>query len=557
MTDREKALSYLAEGYALLRTHGLYGASDDAHAFAIDRALLGFSERGGFHGAAEASAALQALYEARRLVNARSSIEGRRIIIGDWFMSLAVGLALPLRSPALTRLVSQELCNIGADLERPSPRASKRAFAATIDSFVTALCDDDHLVGEFRGEPHQYRERRAAGDEIGGRRRGSDTAASPQNNALLHAAGDLLHADNKLLTVLERGYFTTAAAETRAALAQMESSFATMYSPAAPSEMDGWIYGALMSGGKRLRPILVRLCAGLGAETAKRDLNMDVIINIMSTIELIHSASLVHDDIVDRSPLRRSRATINAEKGDGYAAMCGFRMIADALELCTDDIPHKATETIAAIPKKMCGGELHQFDIENKPELQSETEYYTRIECKTATLIEGSCVCGAIAGDASEEAIKTLAGYGRALGMLFQLRDDLLDYGSGGSSDGKPVSQDMERGLYSLPLLYARKTLADENPAEAAKLDATLRKDIKSRSDLHCLNDIAESSGGISYTREKIAEYAEAALSALDLLPQNAYTEALALLVTALTGPAAAHQGQNAAESPKIVRLAT
>ena len=98
MTEREKAISYLTQGHALLRAHGLYGSSENEHVFAIDRALEGFERNGGYPSAPEAAAAIQALYEAKRLITARASIQGRRIILGDWFLSHAVGLALPLRT---------------------------------------------------------------------------------------------------------------------------------------------------------------------------------------------------------------------------------------------------------------------------------------------------------------------------------------------------------------------------------------------------------------------------------------------------------------------------
>jgi len=607
MADRDKAVSYLAEGHALLRAHGLYRASGDEHFFAIDRALANFEgaglcapsdiESAGLidgaglppetNGLAEAAAALQALYEAKRLVTARASIEGRRIILSDWFLSLAVGLALPLRKPGLTALVSSELRRIGHDANQPSLNVSKKAFCATIDRFTDALAADlavdhaadpvvDHAKSRTAGLAADLTVSHTAGHAAEPPRGLFQRPASAEpDRAHIGAASDnkLLSAgDNKLLSALDNGCFRVASAEVRHCLAQMEDLFAAKYAADTANEMDGWIYGALMSGGKRLRPILVRLCAGVAAQSANNEgsVDTDSIISIMSTIELIHNASLVHDDIVDRSPLRRSRATINAAKGDGYAAMCGFKMIADALELCGDGVSGKLTAIIAEIPMRMCGGELSQFDIENKPELQSESEYYRRIGCKTAALIEGACVCGAALGGASDELTGALADYGRALGLLFQLRDDLLDYdadakssvraptnpvGLGGNGSGKPVSQDMERGVYSLPLLYAREKLADADLAEAAKLDSIMRKHIKSPADFRYLNEIAESSGGMKYTREAMESHAGAALAVPSLLPPGPYAEALALLVGALSDSAAAQKVMPAADSLKIVRL--
>ena len=677
MTEREKAISYLSEGHALLRAHGLYGAEgSDAHTFAIDRALASLARQKGVATAscgqkgtatascgqkgaipvsckgtprgrhssaileAETAAALQALYEAKRLVTARSSIEGRRIVLGDWFMSLAVGLSLPMRSPALTGLVSEELCRIGSDANRISVRASKKSFCATIDRFAAALYGGepvfpDPLPGKkslaehdmydahsmngmnlANGEKSVYGE---SSENDGDNIHGINNESNANRSHRVQDMNDVnrayeAYADNILLSAIGAGYYKAAAAEARSALAAMDAYFTARYASDEASEMDSWIYSAIMSGGKRLRPLLVCLCAGLGPNTAKQHgIAVDggffvqtakkpgkkakigkkspvnrkkvPLVSIMAAIELMHSASLVHDDIVDRSPMRRSRATINAEKGDGYAAMCGFRMIADALSLMTGDVPERIPEIIAAIPMRMCGGELKQFDIENKPELQSEGEYYRRIGCKTAALIEGSCVCGAILGGAGEQEIRAISGYGRALGLLFQLRDDLLDYsvaparstqtarsmqtsqpgqtaqstqtsqsmqparstqtarstqapqpGQWPKAPGKPVSQDMERGIYTLPLLYARKRLAGTDHKEATRLDAVMRKHIKSASDFEYLNAVAEKAGGLAYAREAIETQAGAALSALALLPRGPYAEALALLVTALAG---------------------
>jgi len=546
MTDRETALSYLSEGYALLRANGLYGPSDDKHVFAMDRALANFADAGAA-GAAEAAAAIQALFEAKMLITARSSIEGIRIILGDWFISLSVELALPLRNPLLIRMISEELRGMGIDANRPTFKVSKKAFCATIDRFTNALTDASKPRGEEGGTGPATQS-------------GSGVIHSEAEASFVPRVGDFKNKQkNKLLAALGEGHYKASAAETRAALAQMEYRFAQKYAAKGASEMDGWIYGAIMSGGKRLRPMLVSICSRLG-----NGADADSVINIMSTIELMHSASLVHDDIVDRSPLRRSRATINAEKGDGYAAMCGFKMISDALGMIADGCADNMAKTLASIPKKMCGGELRQFEIENKPALQSEDEYYRRIECKTAALIEGSCACGAILGGADERVARILADYGRSLGILFQLRDDLLDYTAadrtntdrGKDISGKPVSQDMERGIYSLPLLYAKEKLVAENPAEAKKLDSVLKKHIKSAADFRYLNDIAESSGGLDYAMEAICCYRDKAVAKLELLPQGPYTESLAMLVEALA--ATDSEGPSLASIPadmKIVRL--
>ena len=142
MTDREKAISYLLQGHALLRAHGLYGRSEDEHFFALDYTLSALGRNYNHPAAAELSAAIQSLYEAKRLVTARASIEGRRIILGDWFLSNAVGLALPLRTPALMALIINELNAIGTNLGSLALKNSRKEFSFVIDRFIDAISEN-------------------------------------------------------------------------------------------------------------------------------------------------------------------------------------------------------------------------------------------------------------------------------------------------------------------------------------------------------------------------------------------------------------------------------
>ncbi|MDR3364765.1 MAG: hypothetical protein LBS91_07480, partial [Clostridiales Family XIII bacterium] len=263
-TERERAVSYLAEGHALLRAHGLYGAAEGAHTFALDRALSNFARRGGFPGAAEAAAALQALYEAKRFVTARSSVEGRRIILGDYFICLAVKLALPLRDARLAALVSDELCGIGRDVNRAAARVSKKSFCATVDRFTETLCggaagtDVSVIASEakqsiktsckpgFLGLPRRCAPRNdglcdSAAVIASEAKQSIKTSCkpgflglprrcAPRNDGSApfvpevgasFANAALSYQENKLLSALESGWFKSAAAETRRALAEM------------------------------------------------------------------------------------------------------------------------------------------------------------------------------------------------------------------------------------------------------------------------------------------------------------------------------------------------
>ncbi|MCL2493523.1 MAG: polyprenyl synthetase family protein [Clostridiales bacterium] len=340
---------------------------------------------------------------------------------------------------------------------------------------------------------------------------------------------------NPLLLALEGGYYAETSVRARRLLARMEAVFAQLFDKPDANEMDGYIFRALTCGGKRLRPLLVCIASEIRAGRAADE---DLVVRLMAVVELMHCASLVHDDIVDRSPLRRSRATINAEKGDGYAALCGFRMIGAALELLREAEEPEIAELIARIPLEMSRGELRQLKVEFDLDAQTEADYIERVTRKTAVLIEGSLQLGAIAGGAAPGPRAALSDYGLALGVLFQLRDDLLDFAPS-PSDGKPVSQDMERGIYSLPLLFALGALPENEP-EGAKLRALLRKTIKSPSELRGLVLTAQRSGGVDYTIERLRAYAGTAEDAVLRLHQTACTEALLLITETLSTECAA-----------------
>jgi geranylgeranyl pyrophosphate synthase len=541
-------MEYLKEGHALLKRHGLYRSGSDMHTFAMDRALANAC-------AAEIAASAQALHEAGRLITPRGAIAGKRIILGDYFMSLAVKLCLPLRNKAVTDLLARHMSLIGSAAQNPFFRNSRQDFLRLVDEFCMAATQPDagrpaSGASAAPGESSYFDTKSSAGpreawpraearplaetqsaDQCKGRGRAASRLASMADADLAQAAASPpARIDNTLLFALDAGFYKSASAEARRALYFMEKRFSERFRAPEASEMDGWIHSALTSGGKRLRPILVCLSAGLGPGGGDPD--EELVVRLMATIELMHCASLVHDDIVDRSPTRRSRATINAEKGDGYAAMCGFAMIGEALNLLGDADIEDIPAIIARIPLEMSFGELRQLDVEYDLEAQTEADYYERIGWKTATLIEGSCMAGALATGADAGVLEAVREYGHALGILFQLRDDLLDYALS-PTDGKPVSQDMERGIYSLPLLHALECLP-ENTAAGAKLRSVLKKRVKSRTDIFFLVETANQTGGIGYARKMIEKEAGRAADALSRLQANEYTEALALILDAL-----------------------
>jgi geranylgeranyl pyrophosphate synthase len=301
----------------------------------------------------------------------------------------------------------------------------------------------------------------------------------------------------------------------------METLFHGLFRSETASEMDHYAYSALMGGGKRLRPILLCLASGFG------DAPDEKVSELMAVLEMIHTASLVHDDIVDDSAKRRDKPTLHALKGGHYAAQNGYYIIAAAINILKNHRESGVYEVLASVPMEMSLGELHQLRVEYNLTLQTPQDYLTRIERKTARLIEASCLAGARAAGLDRKQEEALSAYGRSLGSFFQLRDDLLDY-EGALGDGKPLFQDINRGIYTLPLLYAQAAASDLVHARL------LRKREKSDADLLAILEWVRESGGVAYTRDYMERYADLALAALAALPPAGEREALREIVLCL-----------------------
>jgi geranylgeranyl pyrophosphate synthase len=207
------------------------------------------------------------------------------------------------------------------------------------------------------------------------------------------------------------------------------------------------------AGGKRLRPALVILAAKLG------EAQPDHIYNTAMGIEFIHTATLVHDDLIDDAETRRGMATIHALLGVNPAIIVGDYYFAKGANLTAaigmpiiDVIISRAVMTI-------CMGELLQLTSKRDYD-QSVEEYYRKIERKTAALLAASCHCGGIVARLSEERAAALERFGHHLGMAFQIADDVLDYTATEEQIGKPVGADLRQGTITLPLMYALRDAA-------------------------------------------------------------------------------------------------
>ena len=272
------------------------------------------------------------------------------------------------------------------------------------------------------------------------------------------------------------------------------------------------------SGGKRLRPALVILSSKvLGYEGDKH-------INLAAIIELIHTATLLHDDVVDASLLRRGHQTANQRWGNEASVLVGdfvysraFQMMVDINSLSIMRVLSEATNTIAE-------GEVQQLIYRHRPET-SEENYLDVIRNKTAKLFEAAARLGSIISKKTKDDENAMANYGRHLGTAFQLIDDVLDYSSSEIELGKSIGDDLSQGNPTLPLLYAMwNSTKDE--------EKIIRHSISNGSleNIELIKDTINSTGAISYTIEIAKRESELAINALDKLPQSEYLDALYML---------------------------
>lgn len=272
------------------------------------------------------------------------------------------------------------------------------------------------------------------------------------------------------------------------------------------------------SGGKRVRPALLILAnyavGGKGSD--------DNVIRLATVMEMLHTATLVHDDIIDNADLRRSRATINARFGNHAAVLMGDWLYMSAFETALRERSLEILDILTRLTRKMTEGELIQLTTVGDVNI-TEQRYFDILERKTAFLFSGCCEIGAILGKADRDTQATMAEYGMNLGIAFQLADDLLDFTSDDKTLGKAAAADFLEGKITLPLI---KLLIAE-PAFKSELEDIMLKgeyDPGFRKRLvHKLNrhDI------ISKTRSVANSYANAARKKLEILSRSAYCEAL------------------------------
>lgn len=257
--------------------------------------------------------------------------------------------------------------------------------------------------------------------------------------------------------------------------------------------------------GKRMRPALIMLIAKNYGTVDETTLNAAV------ALELLHTVSLVHDDVVDESDMRRGQASVNASFGNKVAVLVGDYLLSTALLSIARTESITMIRCLADLGHTLAAGEILQLSTIKSNGL-SEDIYFDIIKQKTAALFEACCTIGALSGGAADDEIEAAKQFGRNIGMMFQVRDDIFDYFPS-TGIGKPTGNDMAEGKLTLPAIYAVnnsndetvKNVADKVKARTANVD-----------EIGFLVDYTKANGGIEYAERQMRRFQEAALQYIE-----------------------------------------
>ncbi len=271
--------------------------------------------------------------------------------------------------------------------------------------------------------------------------------------------------------------------------------------------------------GKQLRPMFVLLSAKLGGsinETTYR---------AASLVELLHTATLVHDDVVDDAKERRGYFSINALWKNKIAVLVGDYLLSKGLLLSLNNKDFKVLQILSTAVKEMSEGELLQMEKSRKLNLD-EAVYYEIIKGKTASLLASSCAAGASSTFEDDTLIEKIRLFGEKTGMAFQIKDDLFDYGN--ADIGKPTGNDIQEKKLTLPLIY---TLNKCDAATKKKLIYIIKNENTNKAKVQIVIDTVKQTGGIDYATNKMLAYRDEALNLLYEFPKNDVRDALEELV--------------------------
>ena len=272
------------------------------------------------------------------------------------------------------------------------------------------------------------------------------------------------------------------------------------------------------SGGKRLRPQLVLLAAGACGLDSATELNP---VTVAAIIEFIHTATLLHDDVVDASDLRRGQDTANAVWGNEAAVLVGDFLYSRSFEMMVEVGNITIMSILASTTNRIAEGEVMQLLNVREPGV-TEAQYIEVIEAKTARLFQAATELGAVLAGETAERQAALAGYGMHLGTAFQIADDVLDYQSDSDTMGKNIGDDLAEGKTTLPLIYAMR---DGTEAQAERVAAAIREG--GLEHLDDVLDIIEQTDALANAIRRAVESSDDAIASLAVLPESDYRNAL------------------------------
>lgn len=271
--------------------------------------------------------------------------------------------------------------------------------------------------------------------------------------------------------------------------------------------------------GKQMRPMFVFFSAGLCG-----DINESTYRGA-SLVELLHTASLVHDDVVDNANERRGFFSINALWKNKVAVLVGDFLLAKGLLLSVNNSEHNLLKIVSEAVEQMSEGELLQIEKARKLDIKEDI-YYQIIRKKTASLIASCCAAGAASVQASEDIVESMRLFGEKVGIAFQIKDDLFDFGL--DDVGKPVGNDIKEKKMTLPLIYA---LSQTTSAEKRHIINLIKNHNEDSNKVEEVIQFVRNSGGLHYATEKMLEYQQEAFDILEKFPDNKYKSGLKQLV--------------------------
>ncbi|OCL26035.1 geranylgeranyl pyrophosphate synthase [Orenia metallireducens] len=266
------------------------------------------------------------------------------------------------------------------------------------------------------------------------------------------------------------------------------------------------------SGGKRIRPALLMLTAKFG------EYKREEVWSLAAALEILHMATLIHDDIIDDANLRRGSETVQSKYGKDVAVFAGDYLFTLTFDILAGEATNEQLKQVSNIIKQICEGEIQQHQDRYNIDVTYKG-YFKRVKSKTALLFEGSCALGAGSAGLPKATVRNLGHYGRYIGMAFQLVDDLFDFTKSSSSIGKPKGNDFTQGIYTLPILY---TLYESSYGE--KLAELLDNPLENNQEI---KDIITNNGSLDYTMKVAKTYINKAKKKIKGLAGNPYHQIL------------------------------